>query len=548
MVKRIIVIVLALLVIGGFFAWINRVDLALWAYSLRKPAVAQNRAIAWAQGPATAPTGERAPNIIFILADDLGYNDISTFGGGIAGGRLKTPNIDALAASGAIFTQSYSGTATCAPSRAMLMTGRYPTRTGFEFTPTPNQFSERVAAIANANANGPPTKVNLENLAALPTFAAQGLPNSEVTIAEVLKQRGYHTVHIGKWHLGFGKEFGPNAQGFDEALVMTGGLFLPENDNGVVNAKLPFDPIDRFLWASQSFSASFNESPHFKPGGYLTDYWTDESIKVIKANKHRPFFLNLSHWAVHTPLQATREDYEAVGDIAPHRLRVYAAMMRALDRSVGAIMQAVRDEGLADNTLIIFSSDNGGPGYIGYADVNKPFRGFKATLFEGGLRVPLFMSWQGMIAPGTQVAMPAAHIDLMPTMAAAAGAKVPEGVELDGMNLLPLARGVQRRERAPIFFSSGYYRAVRAGDWKLQVTEKPKPRTWLFNLKDDPTERNDLSASQPAKRDELLALLEAHHKNARPPLYPYTIEGPIMIDKSLDQRFKDGDEYIYWPN
>ncbi|GIR71678.1 MAG: hypothetical protein CM15mP74_29290 [Halieaceae bacterium] len=138
----------------------------------------------------------------------------------------------------------------------------------------------------------------------------------------------------------------------------------------------------------------------FEPGGYLTDYWTDESIKVIKANRNRPFFLYLAHWGIHTPLQATRADYEAVGDIQPHRLRVYAAMTRALDRSVGRVMAALEEEGLADNTIVVFTSDNGGAGYVGLAEVNAPYRGWKITYFEGGIRVPLFVKWPAQIAAG----------------------------------------------------------------------------------------------------------------------------------------------------
>ncbi len=155
------------------------------------------------------------------------------------------------------------------------------------------------------------------------------MPGEEITIAELLQEQDYHTIHIGKWHLGRNAESNPNAQGFDESLLMASGLFLPENDPNVVNAKLDFDPIDKFLWARMQFAASYNGGDWFEPGGYLTDYWTDESLKVIEANKNRPFFLYLAHWGVHTPLQATKADYDAVGDIQPHRLRVYAAMLRA---------------------------------------------------------------------------------------------------------------------------------------------------------------------------------------------------------------------------
>ena len=332
------------------------------------------RDIAWQQGPSTpaiAPS-ERPPNIVVIMADDLGYNDISTFGGGVAGGRLQTPHIDALAAQGAVFRQSYSGASTCAPSRAMLMTGRYPSRTGFAYTPMPPSMGRAVSIVAaDMDRTLPDPLYDAEASATKPPYERQGLPPEEITLAESLKARGYHTVHIGKWHLGRENGMAAHEQGFDESLLMASGLYLPEDHPDVVNAKLDFDPIDRFLWSALAYANCYNSgnSDRFEPGGYLTDYWTDESIKVIKANRNRPFFLYLAHWGIHTPLQATRADYEAVGDIQPHRLRVYAAMTRALDRSVGRVMAALEEEGLADNTIVVFTSDNGGAGYVGLADV-----------------------------------------------------------------------------------------------------------------------------------------------------------------------------------
>ncbi|MCX2980918.1 sulfatase [Halieaceae bacterium IMCC14734] len=551
---RKILLVLSLLVIVAALAWFKRIDVMLAMVkfkSERELVVAPNREIQWQQGPQQA-SGERPPNIILILADDLGYNDISTFGGGVAGGRVQTPHIDQLAAEGAVFSQSYAGNATCAPSRAMIMTGRYPTRTGFEFTPTPSGMGPMVSMVGSSMKNGlPPAEFNDVGAAEAPAYELQGLPSSEVTIAEVLRERGYHTAHIGKWHLGRGKGFAPNDQGFDESLLMSSGLYLPEDDPNVVNAKLEFDPIDKFLWARMGYAASFNNtgSDSFEPGGYLTDYWTDESIAMIKANRNRPFFLYLAHWGPHTPLQATREDYEAVGDIQPHRLRVYAAMIRALDRSVGRIMATLEEQGIADNTVVVFSSDNGGAGYIGLDAVNAPFRGWKLTNFEGGLRVPLLVKWPQQIAPSTQVDTPVAHIDLMPTLAAAAGAAVPDGVVIDGRDLLPLTTpaGAADWDRQTLFWQSGYYRVVRHGDWKLQLSDKPS-KAWLYDLAQDPTEQVNLAAVRADKVAELGALLDAHKASARPPLYPYVAEMPVAIDKSLADPFLEGDEYIYWPN
>ncbi|MCB1647512.1 MAG: sulfatase-like hydrolase/transferase [Pseudomonadales bacterium] len=558
--KKVLLSVGGVLILITGVLWVNRIELLLTFVEQRASAKLSQpyREVAWQQGPAKAApaTTGRPPNIVFILGDDMGYNDISTFGGGIAGGAIKTPSIDELASQGAVYEQSYAGNATCAPSRAMLMTGRYPTRTGFEFTPTPAGMAPVITMISGAMNNGlPPVATNQSELAGeIPDFEMQGLPSSEVTIAEVLKARGYYTAHIGKWHLGRGPGFTPNDQGFDDSLLMESLLYLPKDHPDVVNAPLSFDPIDKFLWASSRYSASFNsggltEAERFMPGGYLTDYWTDEAVKVIRANKHRPFFLYLAHWGVHSPLQATKEDYEAVGDLKPHRLRVYAAMMRALDRSVGKINQTLEEEGLADNTIVVFSSDNGGPGYIGLPDINSPFRGWKLTNFEGGLRVPLFIKWPGKIAPGTRVNKPVAHIDLMPTLAAAAGAALPQGLQIDGVNVVPLATGEAGPawHRDTLFWQSGHYRVVRQGDWKLQVSENPK-KSWLYNLAEDPTEQINRASDAPEKLRELSSLLAAHQASARPPLYPYVSELPVAVDKTLAEMATEGDEVIFWPN
>ena len=518
--------------------------------------VAPSRDIAWQQGPQTATLGpvDRLPNIVLIVADDLGYNDISTFGGGVAGGRLQTPHIDALAAQGAVFTRSYSGSSTCAPSRAMLMTGRYSTRTGFAFTPMPPAMGSVVTTVSNnMDRSVPAAMYDPQAAADKPPYELQGLPADEVTLAEALKSRGYHTAHIGKWHLGRTHGMAAHEQGFDESLLMASGLYLPENHPDVVNAKLDFDPIDQFLWSALTYANSYNsgDADRFKPGGYLTDYWTDESIKVIKANRHRPFFLYLAHWGIHTPLQATRADYEAVGDIQPHRLRVYAAMTRALDRSVGRVMAALEEEGLSDNTIVIFTSDNGGAGYIGLADVNAPFRGWKITHFEGGIRVPLFVRWPREIPAGTQIDTPVTHIDVMPTVLAAVDQPLPQGRVIDGENLLPLmtsdpeARPVWDRDT--LFWSAGHNRIVRHQDWKLQVAARPEMQ-WLFNLAEDPTEQHNLAAERPDKLAELMALLDKHAASARPPLYPSEIEAPVPIDKDLSVPFENGDAWVSVPN
>jgi arylsulfatase A-like enzyme len=512
--------------------------------------------LAWQQGPAEANerASETRPNIVLIVADDLGFNDISTFGGGIANGAVPTPNIDRLAAEGAIFEQSYSGASTCAPSRAMMMTGRYPTRTGYEFTPTPPGMASIVSRLYNQIDPFPEAYYSQDLEDQQPDFHSKGLPTEEVTVAEVLKQQGYYTAHIGKWHLGRTNGMDPNSQGFDDSLLMQSFLFLPQDDPRVVNAKLDFDPIDRFLWAKSGFSGSFNtvNEQRFKPKGYLTDYWTDEAIRVIEGNRNRPFFLYLAHWGVHTPLQATKEDYEAVGDLQPHRLRVYAAMIRALDRSVGRVLDALDQRGLSENTLVIFTSDNGGPGYIGLSDINKPFRGWKITQFEGGIRVPLFLRWPRAIESGVRINTPVAHIDMMPTISAAAQASLPSDRVVDGMSVLPLLTqaGRENWSRDTLFWQNGQYQVVRHGDWKLQVNS-PKltePKQWLYHLAEDPYEINNLATRYPDKVRELSKLLSEHNQDRVPPLYPATTELPVLIDKTLAETYEAGDEYVYTPN
>ena len=370
-------------------------------------------------------------------------------------------------------------------------------------------------------------------------------------MAELLKARAYHTIHIGKWHLGSTPEMRPNNQGFDESLFMESGLYLPEKDARVVNAKQDFDPIDKFLWPNMRFGVSYNGGKWFEPAKYLTDYFTDEAVTAIKRNKNQPFFMYLAHWGVHTPLQASKADYDALPHIPDHRRRVYAAMVKSVDRSVGRVLQTLREEGLDDNTIVIFTSDNGAPGYIGIPEVNQPYRGWKLTQFEGGLHVPYVAKWPGRIAAGTQYKQPVSNIDILPTVLAAAGGSLPTDRVMDGVNLLPFL-GKNAAQQAPqpprpLFWRDGPYRTVQDGGWKLIASERPK-KDWLFNLHADPTEKLNLAATEPQKLAQLKAVLQAHHANMPAPLWPSFIGLPITIDKTLDQKESPQDEYTYWYN
>ena len=532
---------------GGWAFQANKYRLPGLLQDWRDP-VRPNRPVVWQPGPATPPPttpppGQRPPNIILIVADDLGFNDISLNGGGVAGGIVQTPNIDAIAREGVRFTTAYAANATCSPSRAAMMTGRYPTRFGFEFTAVPVQFAENLAHGGGVGAL--PAIFHGDRITPdIPAYPDMGVPESEVTIAEVVKAAGYRTLHIGKWHLGEAPRLQPQNQGFDESLaVLAGGaMFLPEGDPDAVNAKLPWDAIDRFLWANLRHAVTFNGSGRFHPKGHMTDYFADQAIAAIEANKGRPFFLYLAFNAPHTPLQATRADYDALPQIADHKTRVYGAMIAQLDRRIGDVMAKLKQAGIDDDTLVIFTSDNGGAWYNGIEHLNAPWRGWKATFFEGGIRTPLFLRWPGRIAPGSARADLAGHLDIFSTIAAAAGATPPADRVIDGEDLLsgPVKRGA-------LFWRSGDYRAVRAGDWKLQVTKRPD-RARLYNLAADPYERTDLSAREPERVAELRAMIDAQNRGMAAPIWPGLIEGPVRIDVPLNAPWREGQDYVYWTN
>ena len=550
--KFLLVFVLLLAAIGAA-VYANRLLILQyslgWYANIRWPRDA-NKPVPWVPGPAAAaqPVNQRPPNVIVILADDLGINDVTTHGGGRAAEGVPTPNIDAIARDGVRFDQGYAGGAVCTISRAALLTGRYPWRFGVEFTPLPGPMA-RVAGTLYTDPNQlHPVQVDLEAASQMKDFNELGLPPSEVTMAELLKARGYHTMHIGKWHLGSTPEMRPANQGFDESLFMESGLYLPENSPGVVNSKQDFDPIDKFLWPNMRFGVSYNAGHWFEPARYLTDYFTDEAVTAIHQNRNQPFFLYLAHWGVHTPLQASKADYDALPGIPEHRRRVYGAMIRSVDRSVGRVLQALRDEGLDQNTIVIFTSDNGAPGYIGLPEVNKPYRGWKVTHFQGGLRVPYVAKWPGRIPPGSTYAAPVSNIDILPTVVAAAGGKLPGDRAMDGVNLLPyLAAGAPAQPARALFWRDGPYRAVQDEGWKLIVSEQPK-KDWLFNLNQDPTEKNNLAATEGRQLARLKGLLERHHAGLPAPLWPSVIRMPVLIDKTLDQKAAPQDEYTYWYN
>ena len=549
--KKTTAIIFFLLFIG-ILGWQNRINITVWAIpkilNIVRPVLSEGSS-SWKEGPVVPnKTSDTRPNIILILADDLGFNDVSLYNGGAGSGSLLTPNIDQIAKDGVMFKNGYAANAMCAPSRASIMTGRYSTRFGFEFTPLFPGAVQLMKWIDDIQDNE--LKIEIEEKLyedAKDIFSA-GIPTEEITIAEVLKDAGYYTAHIGKWHLGRVDGSHPNDQGFDDSLFMEGGLYLPENDKSVVNAKTDH-AVDNMIWARSQFSASFNKSPNFAPGGYLTDYYTDEAIQVIEKNKHRPFFLYLAHWAVHNPLQALRSDVEAISHhTMGHNLQVYSGMITALDRSIGRIVDALEQNGLTDNTLIIITSDNGGASYIELADINDPYRGWKLTHFEGGTHIPFMAKWPDQIEAGTQFIPAVHHNDIFQTIAAAGNANVPTDRILDGVDFLPFVNGSKDGIlHETLFWRQGHQQTVLHQGWKLIRTSKAEQK-WLFNLEEDPTEQNNLISDYPDKVKLLEQLLDKHNLEQVEPLWPSVANAPILIDKHTGQEYEKGDEYIYWPN
>ena len=561
--KKIIGLAL-LLVVAGFFGWQNRVNILVFAAPKLQEVfspIADHRSIEWPRGPevANVDPNDRPPNIVLIVTDDMGFNDISLYNGGAGDGSVQTPSIDALAEQGVTFTNGYAANAVCSPSRASIMTGRYSTRFGFEFTPFWRTGATIFQWMNDLNPSSIPILFDAENIDNMKPILELGLPTSEITIAELLQKHGYYTALIGKWHLGSVGDMAPVEQGFDNSLELAGGLYLPEDHPEVVNAKVSGDPIDNMVWATGRYAVRFKPSANgdeeFQPKGYVTDYYTDEAIKVIENNRHRPFFLYLAHWGIHNPLQASREDYDALSHIKDHRLRVYSAMIRAVDRSVARVTQSLEDNGLAENTLVIFTSDNGGAGYIGLPDINKPYRGWKLNHFEGGTHVPFMAKWPAQINAGSQLDAAIHHNDIFTTIAAAAKIAVPTDRQIDGVDLLPYIRKeVAGVPHQTLFWREGHQQTVLHNGWKLIRADQshlpqPAPQAkWLFNLAQDPTEQINLASQNGDKVAELESLLAAHNAEQMQPLWPSVFNAPQQIDKTSNEPIEEGDEFIYWPN
>lgn len=435
-----------------------------------------------AAGAATAAAQNRParpPNIVFILIDDYGWRDTGFNGSTF----YQTPHIDALARGGIVFSHGYSASPVCSPTRAAIMTGKYPARLHL------------TAHLQGASNRLHYTKVLQPN-------ARLELPLAEVTIAELLRERGYRTACIGKWHLGR-TGFRPSNQGFDVELGgdeagSTNSFFYPQ-----WTKKIPLEG---------------------KPGDYLTDRLTELAVDFIHAHRDRPFFLYLPHFAVHTPIEPKPEKIPKYAARSrpedPQNYPGYAAMIESMDESVGRVMTALREAGIEDNTLVVFTADNGGVTSREWKNrpitSNLPLRSGKGHLYEGGIRVPTIVRWPGVTQAGSTCTEPILSIDYAPTLAEAAGVPQSRLPAMDGRSITRLLRGARTLGRGEVFWHYPHYSpqlgtpaaAIRRGPDKL-ILFFEDDRAELYDLERDPGERTDLAAAQPAKAAQLRKRLEA---------------------------------------
>jgi arylsulfatase A-like enzyme len=478
--------------------------------------------------PAVAAASPDKPNVVILLADDLGYGDL-----GINGNTMiPTPNIDTLMRQGANFRQAYCASPICSPSRMGLMTGQHQQRAGFEHLTDAiaHHLMSRKADFANAGheLNNEPWW-NYE-------IKKRGIDPSTTTLAEFLKEEGYATGVVGKWHLGILPRFHPSQHGFDYHLgtYNAGTYYGSRQDSALVEAYHPDNFVDLLEW--QVMNYRLFENGKVWPNGneeYTTDLFTNKASDFIEKNKANRFFLYLPFTAVHSPLQAPKRFYNQLSHIKDHSARVYTAMVMSLDEAVGKILQKLKDSGLDQNTIVVFSSDNGAPLYYP-AGQNTPYYGGKMSNFEGGLHVPFCIKWPNHISPQVYT-NPVSLMDVFKTVAGALNKNVPANVAIDGVNLLPfLTNKTTTRPHETMFWRAGFTKVVRQGDWKLHLNKK-EGFTLLHDLSKDPRETTNLAASNPAKVAALTTLLTDWESKMEPTRWRPSAD--VKIEDGKGKRF-----------
>lgn len=478
------------------------------------------------------------PNIIILLADDLGYHDLSMHGNNL----VNTKHIDAFAKAGITCTKAYVSSPVCSPSRAGIITGRYQQRFGLGHQIQERYLKNRMEYWGfKAFVHSKPWSIKKMNkVPRKKDKNRQGLPPTEITLAEILKKQGYHTALMGKWHLGISDYSLPHKRGFDEhyGFYNSHSLFAPEGTPGIVDMRNPQDWTDQHIWASQrkGRSAIVRNGKVIKESKYLTDRITEESIAFMEKHQADPFFLLVSFSTPHTPFQVPQSYYDQFDHIDDPVKRTYNAMIASLDDAVGAITNRVESLGLSENTLLFFLSDNGAAAYTLAVD-NCPLKGGKITNFEGGLRIPFMAKWKGVLLEGQVFEQPVSALDVFTTACAVAGAVLPVDRIYDGVNLIPHFTQVETKiPHETLYWEVGINRIILHQQWKLFFNKEDDKQTLLYNLETDPFEKMNLTAEYPQKVKALKKIHQNWSAELPPPLWP------PLVNFSLDA---DGNTYYF---
>lgn len=434
--------------------------------------------------PAMIGAASEKPNIIVIIADDLGYGELSMQGNK----EIPTPHTDSIAKNGVRFTNGYVSCPVCSPTRAGINTGRYQQRFGHEFNPgMPGNASE-----------------------------VFGLPLSETFFAARLKAAGYKTGCVGKWHLGYTKGYMPLDRGYDEFFGFLGGAHTYIGEGGGEG--------NHMMRGSKPITES----------AYLTDAFGRESVDFINRHKDEPFFLYLAFNAMHSPLQSIQKYLDRFPKITDKKRKIFAAMESAMDDQIGNVLEALQKNKIEEKTLIFFISDNGGP-TLSTTSKNDPLRGYKAQVYEGGIRTPAAIQWKGHIPAGTVYEKPVISLDIAPTALAAAGVTAKDA-KFDGVNLLPFLKGENSgTPHDTLYWRYGDQHAIRQGDWKL--LKGPTGDDGLFNLAEDIGEKNNLYEKNPEKVKELQAIYDKWNAELVPALW-HRQKGPKEVQAAKKAKKK----------
>jgi len=494
---------------------------------------------AYLEAPLSPVAVERPPNIVILLADDLGKYEVSTYGAD----HIATPHIDQIGAEGVVFEEGYVTAPTCAPSRAGIMTGRVQNRYGFEtqiMEHYPTNWVEYISGRWIVDTGEFVVK-------AKPSFPAewqahkQGVPPSEITLAHVLKKYGYATGLVGKWHLGVSRNQVPLERGFDYQFGFDGAfsLYTPErNWPHVVNHEhTSFSAQYQWGMGRRDEAAILENGKVVREEQYLTYAFRDRMKKFIEDHKEEPFFLYAAFSAPHVPFQAPIEYYCRYAHVEDDNKRVYYSMISALDDAIGEVHQSIKDAGIEENTLIFLLSDNGGASYT-HATDNGPLKGGKLTQFEGGINVPFMMKWKGKVPAGMRYQHPVSSTDIFATSVAAVGGSLPGDRKYDGVDLVPYVNG--QAEGVPhetLYWRADHIWAIRDGKYKLILSTRDG---WaeLYDLEVDKPEQINLKEQMPELYEKLREEHERWQKDElhKKPMWPRIMDKKFVLD---------GKEYLF---